>query len=94
MKQGYKVCASVYKNPEQETLMASLILILNEKGKLVDYLPWPATISDYGRFSQKKAKNLVRECVADSFKISVGIDAIELVIYKKLDKTLFKLENK
>lgn len=94
-KSIYRVYASVYRVPEQETLKANLILIVNDKGKLVEDVPGPATIGPYfGRFSKKNARMVVQSYLEDIVKMRVDPEDIEFMPYKKLDKMLFKLENK
>lgn len=95
MTAKYKVYASVYNIPEQGKVKANLILILDKKGKLVDYLPGPATIDAYdGRFTKTIAKASVKDCVEQSFKKSVDTDDIDLITYEEASKMLFKLENR
>lgn len=95
MKGKYRVYASVYKMPETGNVKAHLIVIVNSKGKLVESLAGPTNIGPLiGRFTQKFAKTIVKECVADNFELEVELDDIELMPPEKATKILFKLENK
>jgi len=95
VKDKYKAFASIYKAPEEGVIRAHLILVLNAKGGLVETLPGPVNIGPYiGRFTQKYGKEVVKECVANTFDIEVALDSIKLTDYSRLNKLLFKLEHK
>jgi hypothetical protein len=47
-----------------------------------------------GRFTQRFAKEVIKECIANNFDIGVDADSIELMPYEQLGRMLFKLENK
>ncbi len=91
----YKVYASISHVPEERSVKADLILVTNGEGKLVDYLPGPATIDGYeGRFTKNKAKESAKDWVNESLEIDTKIDDVRLVPYPRLSKMLFKLQNK
>ena len=95
VKDKYKAFASIYKAPEEGVIRAHLILVLNAKGGLVETLPGPVNIGPYiGRLTQKFGKEVVKECVANTFDIEVALDSIKLTDYSRLNKLLFKLEHK
>ncbi len=95
MKASHRVHASVYKIPELSMVKAHLIVVVDDMGKLVETLSGPENIGLLvRRFTQKFAREVVKECVADTFDIEVDADSIELMPYGRLGKMLFKLENK
>jgi hypothetical protein len=91
----YSAYAAVYAIPELEKLKADLIVVLDDKGKVFDYLVGPATISDYyGRRNNNTMKILVKQCIEDNFEVSVDVINIHLTTLKAADRLLFRLENK
>ena len=95
MKDKYKVYASVYSVPDAGHVKANLIVVLDDKGKIVDSLPGPVTIAPLiQRLTQKFAKECVQSAVETWLEMDIDLDSIKLMPYQKLGKMLFKLENK
>jgi hypothetical protein len=91
----YKALAAVYHFPEERRTKTSMILVVNSKGELHDYIPGPLTVDEYeGRYSDKKAKVALQECIKDHLKIGVATEDIKLMPYEELGKVFFKLQNK
>ena len=90
----YKVYASIRHVAEEGSVKANLILVTDSKGKLVDYLPGPATIDGYeGSFTARKAKESAKDWVKESLEIDVGLSDVRLLPYEELGKMLFRLQN-
>jgi len=90
----YHVYASVSKPPGEDKLRSSLIVIVDDKGGLVDYdrnhnIGWYQ-----GRFSKGYAKNVVKDFIRTSFGINVRREDIEIVKYDEANTRLLQLENK
>ena len=95
VKDKYKAFASIYKAAEAGVIRAHLIVVLDAKGGLIETLPGPVNIGPYiGRLTQKFGKKVVKECVANTFEIEVGLDSIKLMDYGRLNRMLFKLEHR
>ncbi len=91
----YRAFAAVYHFPEEQRTKTSMVLVVNSKGELHDYIPGPLTIDEYeGRYSDKKAKFALRECIEEKLRVKVGVEDIKLMRYEDLGKMLFKFQNK
>lgn len=86
--------ASVSKPPGEDKLRSSLIIIVDDKGKLVDYDQNHTIGWYYGRVITKKVRIVVKDFVKRSFGIAVKPEDVEVVKYPTANKILFKLENK
>jgi hypothetical protein len=91
----YKVYATVHAIPKEGSVSADLILVTDGKGKFVDYLPGPATIDGYeGTFTEKKAKESVKDWVKESFELDVEVGDVQLLPFERLSKMVFKIQNR
>ena len=90
----YHVYASVSKPPGEDKLRSSLIVIIDDKGGLVDY-DQNHNIGWYqGRLSKKNAKVVVKDFIRTSFGINVRPEDIEIMKYDEANTRLLQLENK
>jgi hypothetical protein len=90
-----KVFAAASAIPQLEKLKLELAIIVDEKGKVFDWVPGPATISDYyGRSNKKTIRILVQQWVEDTYNTHVSLEDVKLLPIKEVDRMLFELENK
>jgi len=95
MNREYRIYASVYNAPEIGLVKASLILVVDDRGRLVERLTGPVNIGpSIGRFTDRFARNVVKEYVANRFNFEVDLDSVKLLTYEKLTKMRLKLEDR
>ncbi len=71
-----------------------MIIIVDDKGKLVDYDQNHTIGWYYGRVNTKKVRTVVKDFIKRSFGIVVNPEDVEVVRYPTANRILFKLENK
>ena len=90
----YHVYASVSKPPGEDKLRSSLIVIVDDRGGLVDY-DQNHNIGWYqGRLSKENVKIVVKDFIRTSFGIKVRPEDIAIVKYAEARNYLLQLENK
>ncbi len=96
-KRKRTIYASLYRIPEEDKLKAHLIFIVNERGKVEDYLPGPFTIGEYfgSRLKRKYAAVVVCSYLRESYpRMVLRPEDVKLYSYRNANRLLFELQNK
>ena len=96
-KRKRTIYASLYRIPEEDKLMANLIFIANERGKIEDYLPGPFTIGEYfgSRLKRKDAAIVVCSYLRESYpRMLLRPEEVKLYSSGKANRLLFELQNR